>query len=141
MGQGKRPPAPPSPSSPSSGGLSRESLAAMRRAVEAIADGRRQGIVELAAAAPSTRVTVDFDAREDLGHPLVVVQAGAPRPPWWDALSEREREVANLVAGGLSNAEIAGALFISVATVKDHVHHVLHKAQATRRSQIAAALR
>jgi DNA-binding CsgD family transcriptional regulator len=42
-------------------------------------------------------------------------------------LSERELEVARLVASGLSNPAIASALFISVATVKTHVSHILAK--------------
>jgi len=43
------------------------------------------------------------------------------------SLSERELEVLNLVARGRSNAEIAADLFLSDATVKTHVAHVLAK--------------
>lgn len=48
----------------------------------------------------------------------------ASQPP---LLTERERDVLALIRGGLSNKEIAGALCISVSTVKNHVHNVLSK--------------
>ncbi|MDR6977722.1 DNA-binding NarL/FixJ family response regulator [Streptomyces sp. 3330] len=53
------------------------------------------------------------------------------------ALGEREREVAVAVGRGLSNADIAAALFMSVATVKAHVSRVLAKLGLNNRVQIA----
>ena len=52
-------------------------------------------------------------------------------------LSVRELEVADLVAKGLSNPAIASALFLSVATVKTHVSHILDKLALDSRVQIA----
>jgi DNA-binding NarL/FixJ family response regulator len=52
-------------------------------------------------------------------------------------LSPREREVALAVAKGQTNAEIAGALEMSVATVKAHVTHILTKLDLTNRTQVA----
>jgi DNA-binding NarL/FixJ family response regulator len=48
-------------------------------------------------------------------------------------LSPREREVARLVAGGLSNKEVARELGLSEGTVKIHLHHILQKLGAKTR--------
>jgi len=55
------------------------------------------------------------------------------------SLSAREREVAMLAAAGYSNAQIAAALFISLATVKDHMHAALRKTGLSSRAQLIAA--
>jgi DNA-binding NarL/FixJ family response regulator len=51
------------------------------------------------------------------------------------ALTRRESEVLQLLGRGLSNKEISGELFLSVATVKHHVHHVLEKLKLSRRAE------
>ena len=58
-------------------------------------------------------------------------------PDGWDELSARELEVARLMASGLSNPAIATRLFVSVATVKTHVSHILTKLGLGSRVQVA----
>lgn len=55
-------------------------------------------------------------------------------------LTARELEMAQLVAAGLSNKAIAAALFVSAATVKTHVSHILEKLALDSRVQIATWL-
>ena len=53
------------------------------------------------------------------------------------ALTEREREIAALVADGRTNAQIAAELFLSLPTVKTHLARVFEKSGVTNRVQLA----
>jgi DNA-binding NarL/FixJ family response regulator len=67
----------------------------------------------------------------------VAAKPGSPEtgePP--DGLSPREAEVLAHIAAGLSNAEIAAALFVSEATVKTHVNHIFSKTGLRGRAQL-----
>jgi DNA-binding NarL/FixJ family response regulator len=71
--------------------------------------------------------------------------AGASAPPGTaalaelpDGLSPREAEVLTHIAAGESNTEIATALYLSEATVKTHIHHMLTKTSLRDRSQLVS---
>jgi DNA-binding NarL/FixJ family response regulator len=72
-----------------------------------------------------------------LGEPASAVKLA---PAWSDPvrLTAREREVAALIAQGLSNRDIAARLVISARTAETHVEHIMVKLGLTARAQIAA---
>lgn len=79
-------------------------------------------------------------AGESLLFPAAIRRLAANRAPSGDGLAganltEREREVLRLMAGGLSNVEIAGELYLGIQTVKTHVGNVLAKLGARDRTQ------
>ena len=63
-----------------------------------------------------------------------------PRRPatGWDALTDAERRVAQLVADGLANREVAERLFLSRYTVETHLKHAFAKLGVSSRAGLAA---
>ena len=53
----------------------------------------------------------------------------------WPSLTETEKQVAALVAEGLTNPQIAERMFIGLQTVKTHVRHILSKLEFTARRE------
>ena len=58
-----------------------------------------------------------------------------------DGLTRREHEVVTLVAEGLTNAEIAGRLWIAQGTVRRHLENVFAKLEVHTRTAAVARLR
>ncbi len=125
--------------------LDEEALIRLRSALEEVqsSSGRtvpREVLARLSDALPSgVGMTVDFDAARTLGHPVVILRPTTTKvDDVFAVLTAREKEVAGLVATGLRNKDIAIALGITVATVKDHVHRILHKTGLDSRTAVAA---
>lgn len=65
----------------------------------------------------------------------------ASQPDLFPELTEREREILSLIADGLTNAEIAERLVISIKTVRNHVANIFSKLQVADRTQAAIRAR
>jgi DNA-binding NarL/FixJ family response regulator len=91
------------------------------RAVRVVAAGR-----SMLAPSVTGRVMREFAARA----------REVPPAPLLARLTEREREVMGLAARGMSNEQIAGRLYLSVATVKTHLSRLMTKLDARDRSQV-----
>jgi DNA-binding NarL/FixJ family response regulator len=92
----------------------------------------RRALVELAGKSPHA-ITLHA------GDPMVaLVQQARGTAPTFDVLTARERDVAERIAAGRTNRQIADELVISLATVKDHVHNILTKTALRNRSAVAA---
>jgi DNA-binding CsgD family transcriptional regulator len=63
-----------------------------------------------------------------------------PQESGIDALTASERRIAAMAASGMSNRDIAQALFVTVKTIETHLGHVYQKLNLTGRTQLAAAL-
>jgi len=98
------------------------SRAQIRRALEAVADG--ETILGRGTAGALARLSPTGDA------------LGA-----FPGLSEREREVLGLLAGGLSNGEIAGRLYLSDKTVRNVVSTIFGKLEVSSRAEAVARAR
>jgi DNA-binding NarL/FixJ family response regulator len=91
------------------------------------------------AAGASGFVSKDWDAREVaravrmVGCGMTVFEPTAEQPA--PMLSEREREVLDLIAAGSTNREIAEQLYLSPHTVKEHTSAVYRKLQARNRAE------
>jgi predicted ATPase/DNA-binding CsgD family transcriptional regulator len=85
------------------------------------------------AAGRSDRITAVLDLAPGPGVPRK-----QPDLPFTQRLTQRESEISQLIAGGLTNRQIAGLLFIAQRTVDTHVGHILAKLGCSNRTQVAA---
>lgn len=113
--------------------------ASPRTRVLLISGAGRMSPAAARAAGASGFVSKDWEAREvaravrmvGLGATVFAPTAEQPAPP----LSEREREVLHLIAAGLTNREIAEALFLSPHTVKEHTSALYRRLGARNRAE------
>ena len=75
-----------------------------------------------------------------LARRIAALAAGGTPAPASGTLTPRQREIASLIADGLSNKQIARRLSIEQATVKNHVHTILVKLGVSRRDQVGPRL-
>jgi LuxR family maltose regulon positive regulatory protein len=92
------------------------------------------------------RALSERTTRDYAGRLLAAFGESAPEPSpvaqsLVEPLTERELEVLRLIAGGLSNREIAQELVVAVSTVKSHVNHIYGKLDVKNRIQAIARAR
>jgi DNA-binding NarL/FixJ family response regulator len=115
----------------------------LEEARETFAQARTQ-INNLAAIIDEEDLQEDFLRRAIAMIPGVqppAVQSAAPRQAAkqkYGGLTRRERQVAAVIAQGMTNQEIAEALVVSIKTVEAHITRVLSKLGFSSRAQIAA---
>ncbi len=104
----------------------------IEQAITAVAAGR----THLDPAVQQRLLDAVLHGEPTAGRPGAATQAPAGVPTELpDDLTPREAEVLALIAGGLSNAEIAERLVVSAATVKTHVNRIFFKTGARDRAQ------
>jgi DNA-binding NarL/FixJ family response regulator len=96
-----------------------------------------QRLVDGVRALARHEAALDTAATNQLVRFLTAPPAPASGERVLDRLTDRQREVAELVAQGLSNEEIAGRLFLSLATVKSHLTAVMRRLDVRTRTQLA----
>jgi DNA-binding NarL/FixJ family response regulator len=106
---------------------------------DAGADEIEQAITTVAAGQAQLDPSVQRRLLDALASGVKLGVAGATGPaPVDDGLTAREAEVLSEIAAGHSNAEIAARLFVSEATVKTHVNHLLAKTGCRDRAALVA---
>ena len=95
-----------------------------------------QSLVAAVRALARHEAALDPTATSQLVHHLTAARAPRSARPL-DLLTDRQRDVAELVAEGMSNEEIAGRLFLSLATVKSHLTASMRRLDVRSRTELA----
>lgn len=116
------------------GYLIKQDIAAVAPALRAVMGG--QSVLEGEVLA---RVSCMNTSASQASTPSVAARHADPAIDPFACLTEREREVAELIADGLDNREIAQAAYLSEGTVRNHISTILSKLHLKNRTQIAIA--
>jgi len=108
----------------------------IQQALAAGADGYLVKTDKISAIAGKLRVVLDGTSVLDTE---VLKHLSATENPALVQLTSRERDIARLVAQGLSNKEIAAQLYLSEGTVRNNVVVIMEKLDVTNRTQLAVA--
>ena len=82
-----------------------------------------------------------FEAEAQKREDTSYLSPASPAQPLIEPLSQRELEVLQLIAQGLSNREISERLFLALSTVKGHNRNIYGKLQVQRRTEAVARAR
>ncbi|MGW0086873.1 response regulator [Streptomyces sp. NPDC003393] len=100
-----------------------------------VKDGPAASLVEAIRTVASGEAVLSPRVTRRLLQRFAALPEPAPAPPSLDALTQREMDVLRALSRGLTNAEIAAELFVTEATVKTHVAHILEKYRLRDRVQ------
>lgn len=124
------------------------SLGEMQKALEAGARGYIEALanpVQLRLAGDTVAQGALWIAAPLLSRLLGIISKALPEAQvpasWEESLSKRERQVAELVARGLSNQDVAEQLNITIRTVKEHLTSIYAKLEISDRLQLVLAAR
>lgn len=87
---------------------------------------------------PTLEQVLTVQGREIVSSPATAVASTTPPPTYPAGLTAREVEVLRLVAKGLTNSEIAGALRLSEKTIAHHLTHIFNKTTSENRAAVSA---
>ena len=104
-------------------------------------EGSIEDLIDVIASAGRGELKCSPRVAGTMSRRLRTLVSGVPATQSSTQLTTREQEIVGLIDQGLSNKAIARHLSIEIATVKNHVHHILEKLQVQRRTEVGARVR